>query len=122
MLSTKNRSKTNEVFLETYETFKNLPLEDYAFVMGVKGYEKYAPQCDGFKICKGMPIHVKASYLYNNLLEKYNIKTKYEQISSGDKVRYFYTNQPNKFGIPVLAYKYYFPEEFKADFQPDIGN
>jgi DNA polymerase elongation subunit (family B) len=120
MLSTKNKSKTNEVFLETYEIFKDLPLEDYAFVMGIKGYEKYAPQCNGFQICKGMPIHVKASYLYNNLLEKYNIKTKYESISSGDKVRYFYTRTPNKYGIPVLAYKYYFPDEFKEDFQPDI--
>jgi len=120
MLTTKNRSVTNEVFLETYEIFKNLPLEDYAFVMGVKGYEKYASQCDGFTICKGMPIHVKASYLYNNLLDKYDIKTKYEEISSGDKVRYFYVNQPNKFGVPVLAYKYYFPEEFKDHFAPDI--
>jgi DNA polymerase elongation subunit (family B) len=120
MLLTQNRAKTNEVFLETYEIFKGLPMEDYAFVMGIKGYEKYAPQCDGFKICKGMPMHVKASYLYNKLLDKYNIKSKYEEISSGDKVRYFYAMQPNKFGIPVLAYKYYFPEEFKDAFEPDI--
>ena len=120
MLSTQNLAKTNEIFLETYEIFKNLPLEDYAFVMGIKGYEKYAPQCNGFTICKGMPIHVKSAYLYNKLLEKYDIKTKYETISSGDKVRYFYTRTPNKFGIPVLAYKYYFPDEFKEDFQPDI--
>ena len=120
MLSTKSKVKTNEVFLETYEIFKKLPLEDYAFVMGIKGYEKYAPRCDGFTICKGMPMHVKASYLYNKLLEKYDIGTKYEKISSGDKVRYFYVNKPNKFGIPVLAYKYYFPKEFNDDFQPDI--
>lgn len=120
MMETQSMSKTNEVFLETYDIFKNLPLEDYAFVMGIKGYEKYAPRCDGFTICKGMPIHVKSSYLYNMLLEKYNIGNKYEKISSGDKVRYFYVEQPNRYGIPVLAYKYYFPSEFNADFRPDI--
>ena len=120
MLLTKSLTQTNELFLETYNKFKNLPLEDYAFVMGIKDYDKYAVKCDGFKVCKGMPIHVKASYLYNNLLDRYNISTKYEKIASGDKVRYFYTDQPNKFGIPVLAYKYYFPDEFKSDFRPDI--
>lgn len=120
MMLTKSLTQTNELFLETYNKFKDLPLEDYAFVMGIKDYDKYAVKCDGFKICKGMPIHVKASYWYNNLLDRYDIGTKYEKISSGDKVRYFYTNQPNKFGVPVLAYKYYFPDEFKKDFHPDI--
>ena len=45
---------------------------------------------------------------------------KYESIGSGDKIRYFYVMQPNKYGIPTLAYKYYYPEEFKHDFKPDV--
>ena len=65
-------------------------------------------------------MHVKAGYLYNTLLNRYDLKTKYEEIDSGDKIRYFYVTKPNKYSIPVLAYKYYFPEEFKEDFQPDI--
>ena len=43
-----------------------------------------------------------------------------EYITTGDKVRYFYVNQPNKYGIKAIAYKYYFPDELKAIFQPDI--
>jgi DNA polymerase elongation subunit (family B) len=120
MLRTKSLVKTNEAFLQTYDKFKNLPLEDYAFVMGIKDYDKYANKCDGFKVCKGMPIHVKSAYLYNMLLKKYNIESQHEAISSGDKVRYFYTKQPNKYGINSIAYKYYYPEEFKADFHPDV--
>ena len=119
-MSSKCRQKTNDVFLETYDIFKSLPVEDFAFVMGVKDYDKYADQCSGFKFCKRMPIHVKASYIHNQLLDKYGIVNEYEEISSGDKVRYFYVTQPNKFGIPVVAYKYYLPKEFSSALKPDI--
>jgi DNA polymerase elongation subunit (family B) len=120
MLRTKSLVETNEAFLQTYDKFKDLPLEDYAFVMGIKDYDKYASKCDGFKVCKGMPIHVKSSYIYNMLLKKYNIESKYEEIHSGDKVRYFYVKTPNKYGIGAIAYKYYYPEEFKESLEPDI--
>ncbi|NBW57025.1 hypothetical protein EBR43_04435 [bacterium] len=119
MLLTKNLQETNKIFNETYEIFKQLPVEDIAFTMGIKGYEKYSPQCDGFKTAKHMPIHVKAAYYHNRLLERFNIDKKYEKISSGDKVKFFYTQLPNKFGISVLGYKYYYPKEFKDNFKPD---
>lgn len=120
MMETKCRQTTNEVFLETYDLFKSLPVEDFAFVMGAKEYDKYADQCDGFTFCKRMPIHIKASYIYNQLLEKYGIMNDYEPIGSGDKVRYFYVTQPNRFGVPVVAYKYYLPKEFASTLKPDV--
>lgn len=120
MMQTETRSTTNEVFLKAYETFKNLDVEKYSFVMGLSDYEKYSTRCNGFVTCKGMPAHVKAAYHYNTLLEKLELTGKYEKIETGDKVRFFYVNQPNKFGINAIAYKYYYPEEFKNVFQPDI--
>ena len=120
LLDTESRSKTNDVFLEAYDIFKGLPVEDYSFVMGISDYEKYADRCTGFVTCKGMPAHVKAAYHYNTLLEKLDLTGKYESIETGDKVRYFYVNQPNKYGIGAIAYKYYYPDEFKSIFQPDI--
>ena len=66
-----------------------------------------------------MPIHVKAAYFHNLLLKKFNIENKYEDISSGDKVRYFYIEQPNPYNLACLAYKYYYPEEFKNIFHAD---
>ena len=119
MLLTKDLSQTNKLFNETYDIFKKLEVEDIAFVMGIKGYEKYSAMCDGFKTAKHMPIHVKAAYFYNILLDRFNTGKKYEKISSGDKVRFFYTKQPNKFGISTIGYKYNFPKEFKDVFEPD---
>lgn len=120
MMTTETRSTTNDVFLKAYDKFKSLPVEDYSFVMGISDYEKYSTRCNGFVTCKGMPAHVKAAYYYNMLLEKLNLTGKYEAIETGDKVRYFYVNQPNKYGISAIAYKYYYPEEFESIFQPDI--
>ena len=119
MLLTKDLVQTNKLFNETYDIFKKLPIEDIAFVMGIKGYEKYAAQCDGFKTAKHMPIHVKAAYVYNILLDRFNTGKKYEKISSGDKVRYFYAKQPNRFGISTMGYKYDFPKEFREYFEMD---
>ena len=119
MLSTQSISETNAVLDKTYKIFKDLPVEDITFVSGLKGYEKYAGQCDGWKTAKGMPIHVKAAYYHNMLLKKFNIEKEYETISSGDKVRYFYLQQPNPYNLPSLAYKYYYPNEFKKIFHVD---
>ena len=87
--------------------------------MGISDYDKYASKCNGFITCKGMPAHVKAAYHYNMLISKLNITNKYETIDTGDKVRYFYVNQPNKYGISAIAYKYYLPKEFSTIFEPD---
>lgn len=119
MMDTENRAVTNDVFLKAYDTFKDLPIEDYAFVMGISDYDKYADRCNGFVTCKGMPAHVKSAYHYNTLLDKLDLTGEYERIETGDKVRYFYVNQPNKYGIGAIAYKYYYPKEFNSIFEPD---
>jgi len=119
MLMTRDQQKTNKVFNETYEIFKNLPVEDISFVMGIKGYDTYASKCTNFTTAKGMPIHVKAAYFHNKLLERFNLTTSYEKIGTGDKIRYFYLKQPNKFGLSVAGYKYYYPKEFSEVLEPD---
>jgi DNA polymerase elongation subunit (family B) len=119
MLTTKSLTETNKVFTDTYDLFKSLSVDEIAFTMGCKGYEKYAVLCDNFSTAKHMPIHVKAAYYHNLLLEKFKIDKKYEKIGSGDKVRFFYTRQPNRYGVSVLGYKYYFPKEFTEVFEPD---
>ncbi len=119
MLNTQSLGKTNELLNETYEIFKKLDPQELAFVMGVKGYEKYSVQCNEFTTAKGMPIHVKSAYFYNLLLDKLNTKNKYEAIGTGDKVRYMYIEQPNKFGLESIGFKYDYPKEFSDLFKPD---
>jgi len=119
MLLTKDYNQTNKVFNETYDIFKSLPIEDIAYVMGVKGYEKYANKCNGFETVKGMPKHVKAAYYHNVLLDRFGIERKYEKLTSGDKVRFIEVRKPNSFGLSVVGYKYYYPKEFEAVFEID---
>lgn len=119
MLLTQNLQKTNHVVSEVYDKFIKLSVEDIAEVSGIKGLEKYSSLCDGFKTAKGMPHHVKAAYFYNELIKRLNIEKKYEKIQSGDKIRHMAVKTPNRFGIKKIAYKYYYPEEFKQIFQPD---
>lgn len=120
MLETKSFSKTNEVFMDTYHAFKDLSIEDIAFVVGVKDYSKYANRCRGYEVAKGTPMHVKAAYFYNYLITKNNLTSQHELIKNGDKIRYYYVAMPNKLGIKCLAYKQYVPEMLKQDFQPDV--
>tara|TARA_R110000772_G_scaffold51903_5_gene119114 strand:+ start:17 stop:1390 length:1374 start_codon:yes stop_codon:yes gene_type:complete len=119
MLTTQSLQATNKILNESYDTFKSLAPEEISFVMGVKNYDKYAPQCNGFNTCKGMPIHVKSSYFYNQMLQRLNTGNKYEEITSGDKVRYMYVEQPNKYGLDTIGFKYDFPTEFAETFKPD---
>lgn len=119
MLTTKSYTETNKVFTEAYKIFKSLPIEDIAFVMGLNGYEKYASQCSGFETVKRMPIHAKAAYFYNKLIDMNNLTGKYEKLGTGDKIRYFYVKQPNKYGLTVFGYKYYFPSELLTVIEPD---
>lgn len=119
MMSTKDLAATDKVFLEAYDTFKSLPIEDIAFVMGVKDYDKYANKCTDYNVCKGMPIHTKAAYFHNIMVDKFQLGSDFEKITSGDKVRYFYLKKPNRYGLPTMGYKYYLPKEFKEVFEPD---
>ena len=116
---TEDRASTNEMFEETYDIFKSLPINDIAFVMGIKEYEKYSIYANDWQVKKGTPIHVKSAIYYNKLLQHYGISSKHENITSGDKIRYFYAITPNKFGLKSLGFKYDLPEEFNQDFKID---
>jgi DNA polymerase elongation subunit (family B) len=119
MLSTQSLKATNDLLTETYDIFKSLSPEEIAFVMGVKGYDKYASKCRDFTIPKGMPIHVKSAYYHNHILANVVKANKFETITSGDKIRYLYVQQPNKYGIDSIGFKYEYPQEFKEAFKID---
>lgn len=119
MLSTQSLRETNAILTETYEIFKGLAPEEIAFVMGLKGYDKYSSKCKDFSIAKGTPIHVKSAYYHNHILQNVIKKDKVEYIASGDKVRFLYIQQPNKYGIDSIGFKYDYPAEFKDLFKID---
>jgi DNA polymerase elongation subunit (family B) len=119
MLLTQSLSETNNVLKETYEIFKTLSIEDIAFVMGLKGYDKYASKCNEFNIAKGTPIHVKAAYIHNTINKKIGINKQHEDLTTGDKIRFVYVQQPNKYRVEVVGFKYNMPNEYNDLFKVD---
>jgi DNA polymerase elongation subunit (family B) len=119
MFTTRSLKQTNDILAETYEKFKGLSPEEIAFVMGIKGYEKYASKCKEFNVVSKMPIHVKSAYYHNHLMNNVFKVSKSEDIGSGDKVRYVYLEKPNKYGINCIGFKYEYPTEFKNLFTID---
>lgn len=117
MLLTQSQNQTNKLLNETFDVFKSLSPEEIAFVMGVKGYEKYESQCKEFLVAKGMPIHVKSAYYHNLIMSK--IDGKSETITSGDKIRYLYVEKQNKYGITTIGFKYNYNDEFRNLFKID---
>jgi DNA polymerase elongation subunit (family B) len=120
LIMTKSESSTNLLLKEAYETFLSMNIDQIAQVSGIKNIEKYESLANGFSVHKGTPYHVKAAYYYNILLDDLGISYKYERIMSGDKIKLFYVEKPNRYGISAIAYKTRYPEEFKELFKPDM--
>ena len=108
---TKDVKKTNEVFREAYDLFKNLNISEASFRKAVKEPDKYTAGASLTKFNKGTPCHVKAALAYNFLLEKLNLTKKYESIKSGQKVKFFYAAK-NPYGLDAIAFNGDYPTEF----------
>lgn len=117
---TKSETSTNQIFKEAYDSFIKMDISQISLLSGIKNLGKYESKCDGFKTAKGMPCHVKAAYFYNLLLDELKLDKKYEKIVSGDKIKYFYLEQPNMYSIDAIAYKGKYPQEFNELFKPDM--
>lgn len=102
-------------FIEGFrKEFNSLALEDIAFPRGVNGMTKYASIQSIWK--KGTPIHVKGALIYNDMLNKRNIATKYEQIRDGNKLKFIMLREPNEAMSPVISFPdSSLPAEFNLD-------
>lgn len=92
------------------EEFNKLPAEDVAFPRGVNNLDKYIDSASIYR--KATPIHVRGALLYNHYLQQYGLENKYEQIYSGEKIKFAYLKLPNKFREDVVAFPAVIPDEF----------
>lgn len=107
------RSTETEVqtFIENFRNeFKKLPVEDISFPRSVNGVTQYSDTKDIFK--KGTPIHVRGSLVFNHMLSKLNLEKKYQKIREGEKIKFVYLKEPNKFNSHVLSFLNSVPKEF----------
>ena len=91
------------------DNFHTLPTEEIAFPRGVSNMDKWFDSATIFK--KGTPIHVRGSILYNRLIDKYKLTTKYGTIFSGDKIKFLYLKMPNRIQQNVIAFPDILPDE-----------
>jgi DNA polymerase elongation subunit (family B) len=117
---TKSEPLTDKIFKEAYDIFLKMDVNEISIVKGIRNLEKYESLCKGYHTSKGMPCHVKAAYFYNLLIDEMGLDKKYEKITSGDKLKYFYLEQPNMYNVDAIGYKTRYPEEFKEFFKPDM--
>lgn len=93
--------------------FMKAPFAEIAFPRGVSDMDKWMDSVTMWKI--GTPIHVKAAIMYNNLLGKYNLNSKFPEIRNGDKIRFIYLKEPN----PTMNNAVAFFESIQAEFGLD---
>ena len=97
----------NEKLFEFINEFRNkfnkLPFEDIGKPSGVKGLDTYFDPVTLYK--SKTPIHVRASLVYNQMLQKYKLQNQYEPIVNFDKIKICYLKLPNPYHENVIAVK-----------------
>jgi DNA polymerase elongation subunit (family B) len=98
-------------YVDNFEQeFRKMPFEDVAFPRGCRYLTKWTSASDIYK--KGTPIHVRASLMYNQILEEKKLTRRYQPIFEGDKIKFCYMKLPNPTRENVFAVPTVLPEEF----------
>ena len=109
---------TNEeliLFIDKFRNdFKKMSFEEIAFPRGCNNIEKYSN--GDMKLYKdGVPMHVRAAIVYNDLLRKNNLNKRYATIKEGEKIKFCYMKLPNTFQENVIACNGELPPELNLD-------
>jgi DNA polymerase elongation subunit (family B) len=94
--------------------FYDLEIEDMAFPKGVNNIQKYYEfKQDTMQTWrKGCPMHVRASIIHNNLIDKLNLNNVIREIKSGQKIKYIHLVKMNPVNENVVAFVDRLPEQF----------
>jgi len=76
---------------------------------GVNNMPKYSDSRSIYK--KGTPLQVRGSLLYNHHVRQLNLHKEYEEIRSGEKIKYVYLKLPNPIKEDVISFPNKWPEK-----------
>jgi DNA polymerase elongation subunit (family B) len=115
----KNRREALHIFQNGYEKFSKMSVEEISTRKKINNYEKWDNQnLKDNEYVKGTPIQVKSSMNFNDLLKKLNIQSKYQNITSGLKIKFFYCEK-NTYGYQTMAFTDEYPKEILQVVKPD---
>jgi len=105
---------TEEDFFNYVKDFKNIfyssKIEDIATPISVNDLNKYKSSTNFYKL--GTPIQVRSAIMYNYLIDKLNLVSKYDKIKNKEKIKYVYLMEPNPLNHYVIGFIDKLPEEF----------
>ena len=108
---TQSEDEVQKWIEELREKWMDLTPEEIAFPRGVSNMGKFADSASLYK--SGTPIHVRAALLYNDQLKKLKLTGQYEQIQSGNKMKFLYLKMPNPTMENVMGFVTVLPKEFE---------
>lgn len=114
-LSVANNRELVSLIKSIKDEFRLSNIEKISMSRGISNYKKFViDDVNSLSLNKGCPIHIRAAAYHNYLLSQNKLKTKYEIITAGTKVKWYHSK--DQF-CNVFAYK---PGNFPIEFAPKI--
>ena len=113
ILANVDKDEIDDKIVTFKKEMKNTDILDIALPTGVKGLQKFRDKSRGkfntktifTQMVKGTPVHVKAAWVYNDLLKHYDLEN-FEKIKNSEKIKWVYLKQ-NPLSITQIAFKGY---------------
>ena len=102
--------KMLNTFIQDFrEEFMSLDPKEIAYPRSCNGVKKFRGESSLFG--RGAPIHVKGAILYNHLVQRQKLQSKYPLIQEGDKIRFLHMKQPNIYQSSAFSFMTDIPKE-----------
>jgi DNA polymerase elongation subunit (family B) len=115
ILGNVDKDEIDEKILKFKKLMKTADIQDIALPTGVRKLGKFADKRRVGKLYskgsiftpmhKGTPVHVKAAWIYNDLLKHYDL-TNHEKIKSSEKIKWVYLKS-NSLNVQQIGFKGY---------------
>ncbi len=108
-----DESALQQYVVEAEEAFHDIPFEVIAYNKNCNNLVKYSNSETVYQ--KGCPINVRAALVYNEMLRKHDLDSKYPLIEEGNKIKYCFLTMPNPTNSNVIGAPYELPPELKLE-------